>query len=97
MICCSVAGPSAQPPDPTRRFNRIKVVEDAASSLIAAAIIGTATGVGWLVLNLPNRLTQLENQITQILRNQDAFGNRFRDLENAVDDHDRRIIRLELR
>jgi exonuclease VII small subunit len=49
-----------------------------------------------MVVSLPNRLQQLETQITQILRNQDQFGLRFQELEKQVTDLDRRTIRLEL-
>ena len=52
--------------------------------------------MGWLVIQLPNRLQQLETQITQILANQNAFGLRFQQLEKQVTDLDRRTIRLEL-
>jgi exonuclease VII small subunit len=52
--------------------------------------------MGWLVVSLPNRLQQLETQITQILSNQNQFGLRFQELEKQVTDLDRRTIRLEL-
>jgi hypothetical protein len=71
-------------------------LEATAASLMAAAILATAGGMGWLVVSLPNRLQQLETQITQILRNQDQFGIRFEKLEKEVQDLDRRTIRLEL-
>jgi septal ring factor EnvC (AmiA/AmiB activator) len=74
----------------------VQVLEATAASLMAAAILATAGGMGWLVVSLPNRLQQLETQITQILRNQDQFGERFQELEKTVNDHDRRIIRMEL-
>lgn len=84
-------------PQPDRRkFSRIQVLEATAASLMAAAILATAGGMGWLVVSLPNRLQQLETQITQILRNQDQFGQRFQELEKEVQDLDRRTIRLEL-
>ena len=63
---------------------------------MAAAILATAGGMGWLVVSLPNRLQQMETQILQILRNQDQFGLRFQELEKQVTDLDRRTIRLEL-
>ena len=49
------------------------------------------------MISLPNRLQQLESQITQILSNQTQFGLRFQDLEKQVTDLDRRTIRLELK
>jgi hypothetical protein len=63
---------------------------------MAAAILATAGGMGWLVVSLPNRLQQLETQITQILSNQTQFGLRFEKLEQEVQELDRRTIRLEL-
>jgi phage shock protein A len=52
--------------------------------------------MGWLVIQLPNRLQQLETQMAQILTNQNAFSLRFEQLEKQVTDLDRRTIRLEL-
>jgi hypothetical protein len=72
------------------------VLEATAASLMAAAILATAGGMGWLVVSLPNRLQQLETQITQILSNQTQFGLRFEKLEQEVQELDRRTIRLEL-
>ena len=63
---------------------------------MAAAILATAGGMGWLVVSLPNRLQQMETQITQMLRNQDLFGAQFQELQKQVNDLDRRTIRLEL-
>ncbi len=84
-------------PTPERRkFSRVQVIEATAASLMAAAILSTAGGMGWLVVTLPTRLQQLESQITQILRNQDQFGVRVGELEKSVVDLDRRTIRLEL-
>lgn len=83
-------------PPERRRFSRIQVLEATAASLMAAAILATAGGMGWLVVSLPNRLQQLETQITQILANQNQFGLRFEKLEQEVQELDRRTIRLEL-
>ncbi len=83
-------------PPERRRFSRIQVLEATAASLMAAAILATAGGMGWLVVSLPNRLQQMETQILQVLRNQDQFGLRFQELEKQVTDLDRRTIRLEL-
>ena len=71
-------------------------MEATAAAVLAAAIIGTAGGVSWLVIQLPNRLQQLEGSVTRILQNQDAFSEKFGQLEKQVQEHDRRIIRLEL-
>ncbi len=84
------------PPPERRRFSRVQVLEATAASLMAAAILATAGGMGWLVVSLPNRLRQLETQITQILANQNQFGLRFEKLEQEVQELDKRTIRLEL-
>ncbi len=84
------------PPTERRRFSRIQVIEATAATVLSAAIIGTATGMGWLVISLPNRLQQLEGQISRILGNQERFDQRFNGLEQRVSDHDRRIIKLEV-
>jgi hypothetical protein len=80
-----------------RKFSRIQVMEATAASVLSAAVIGTAAGVGWLVIQLPTRLQQLEARIVQIVENQELFNSKFIDLEKQVQEHDRRIIRLELR
>ena len=72
-------------------------MEATAASVLTASVIGTAAGVGWLVVQLPNRLQQLENRINQIVENQELFNQKFIQLEKTVQEHDRRIIRLELR
>lgn len=84
-------------PEERRKFSRVQVMEATAAAVLTAAIIGTAGGVGWLVVQLPSRLQQLESSITRILQNQDAFSEKFGQLEKQVQDHDRRIIRLELK
>jgi hypothetical protein len=71
-------------------------MEATAAAVLAAAIIGTTGGVGWLVVQLPNRLQQLENRMNQIVENQEMFNHKFTNLEKTVSEHDRRIIRLEL-
>ena len=85
-----------EPSTERRRFSRVQVLEATAASLMAAAILATAGGMGWLVVSLPNRLQQMETQITQMLRNQDLFGAQFQELQKQVNDLDRRTIRLEL-
>lgn len=80
-----------------RKFSRIQVMEATAAATLSAAVIGTAGGVGWLIIQLPSRLGQLEQNITRILENQDMFNQKFLDLEKKVEEHDRRLIKLELR
>ena len=80
-----------------RRFSRIQVLEAVAATVLSAAVLGTAGGVGWLVISLPNKLQQLEKQIAQIVADQTIYSERFVQLEKQVTDHDRRIIRLEVR
>lgn len=86
--------PSAAPE--RSRFSRIQVFEATAASCLAAAILCTSAGMGWLVLSLPNRLQQLETQITLILKNQDIYREDFKQLKQQVDGIDRRVIRLEV-
>lgn len=93
-----VVDPLGRYPGPERRrFSRVQVLEATAAAVLAAAIIGTAGGVGWLIVQLPNRLRQLEDSITRILQNQSMFSEKFLNLEKQVQEHDRRIIKLELR
>lgn len=79
------------------RFSRVQVLEATAAAVLAAAILGTASGVGWLAVSLPSRLQNLETRINSVLSNQQRFEDRFQDLETEVKSQDRRIIRLELR
>jgi hypothetical protein len=79
-----------------RKFSRIQVMEATAASVLSAAVIGTAAGVGWLVIQLPTRLQQLEARIVQIVENQELFNSKFIDLEKQVQEHDRRLIKLEI-
>lgn len=72
-------------------------MEATAAAVLAAAIIGTAGGMSWLVVQLPNRLRQLESTMARILQNQDVFSEKFLDLEKQVQEHDRRLIKLELK
>jgi hypothetical protein len=77
------------------KFSPVRITEDVVAAVLSALILATSTGVGWLVINLPNRLQQLEQQMTQILKNQDAFSERFLDVEKNVNDLYRRVIQLE--
>lgn len=88
--------PQDQPPAQGGNFSFVHVAQTASAAVLASAIVGTAGGMGWLVINLPTRLQQLEIQMTQILKNQDAFGERFKKLEDTVEQHDRRLIKLEI-
>jgi hypothetical protein len=84
-----------QPSKP--RFSRIQVVEATAAAVLASAIASTTGGVAWLVVQLPNRLQQMESSIDRILNNQERFELKFSGVEEKLQDHDRRIIKLELR
>jgi predicted PurR-regulated permease PerM len=92
-----VTAPASDPPLDRRRFSRIQVLEGVAATVLSAAVLGTAGGVGWLVIALPSEIKQIKTQIQQIVSNQNTFSDRFMDLEKQVNDHDRRIIRLEVR
>lgn len=80
-----------------RRFSKVQVLEATAAAVLAAAILGTATGMTWLVISLPNKLQKMEEQISRIIQNQANFGEQFNDLREQVNEHDRRLIKLELR
>lgn len=80
-----------------RKFSRIQVLEGTAAAVLAAAIIGTAGGMGWLVIQLPSRLQQIEGQMNRLVQSQNIFSEKFIGLERQVQDHDRRLIRLEIR
>ena len=54
--------------------------------MLAAAVLGTASGMGGLVIALPSKLQQLQEQISQIAKNQESFGRRFDGLEERVMD-----------
>jgi hypothetical protein len=84
-----------QPSKP--RFSRVQVVEATAAAVLASAIASTTGGVAWLVVQLPNRLQQMESSIDRILNNQERFELKFSGVEEKLQDHDRRIIKLELR
>lgn len=90
------ARPEPEPKD-RRRFSRTQVFEATTATILAASVLGTAGGVMWLIAVLPNELHQLRSQIEHLVKNQAAFTERFNTLEKNVSDHDRRIIRLELR
>jgi hypothetical protein len=77
-------------------MSRVQVLEAAAAAVLASAIASTTGGVAWLVVQLPSKLQQMESSIERILNNQERFENKFSGLEEKVQDHDRRIIRLEL-
>ena len=79
------------------KFNRARVVESVTAALLVSLITGTSGGVLWLVVQLPNSLQQMELSIQRILDNQKQFEGKFSTLEGKVQDHDKRIIRLELR
>lgn len=80
-----------------RRFSKVQVLEATAAAVLAAAILGTATGMTWLVILLPNELQKMKEQINLIIQNQAAFGQQFNELREQVNEHDRRLIKLELR
>lgn len=80
-----------------RRFSKVQVLEATAAAVLAAAILGTATGMTWLVISLPGELQKMKEQINLIIQNQAAFGQQFNELREQVNEHDRRLIKLELR
>jgi hypothetical protein len=75
----------------------IQVLEASAGVVLASMIITTTGGVGWLVVQLPARLQQIEARIDQLVNSQTRVDQNLKILEDRVVDHDRRIIRLEVR
>lgn len=73
-----------------RKFNQAHVMESVTATILAAAVLGTASGVGWLVIALPDRLDELQDQITHLIKSQTGS-------ERKIDDHERRITILESR
>ena len=88
--------PPQQRPD-RRRPNLAHILEATAAAVLAAAVLGTASGMGWLVISLPSLLQSMREQIGQVVKNQETFGRRFDGLEDRVMDHDRRLIKLEVK
>jgi hypothetical protein len=80
-----------------RRLGKLQILEATAATVLSAAIVASAGGVTWLVVQLPTRLQQIETAIDRIIGSQSRFENRFEGLEKTVQDHDRRIIKLEVR
>jgi hypothetical protein len=83
-------------PKQMRSLSRVQITQDIVAAVMSAAIIGTATGVLWLVTSLPNRLQQIEQRMGQMLKSQELYGEKVTEIEKTVNEHDRRIIRLEL-
>lgn len=79
-----------------KRFSSVQVMEATAAAVLAAAVMGTFGGMAWLVIRLPSHLQQLERTVAQILDNQKGFELRFSKLEETVQQHDRRLIKLEV-
>jgi hypothetical protein len=88
--------PVADEPLKTPTFSRVRVTESIVAALLVTLISGTSGGVLWLVVQLPNRLEQMELSIQRILDNQKQFETRFGSLEDTVSGHEKRIIKLEL-
>jgi hypothetical protein len=86
----------ADDPLKTPTFSRVRVTESIVAALLVTLISGTSGGVLWLVVQLPNRLEQMEQSIQRILTNQDQFRAEFKGLENKVEVLDQRVIKLEL-
>jgi hypothetical protein len=60
--------------------------------VLAAAIVATAGGVGWLVTKLPARLDRIDLEIRQLQQ----VKQEVKDLQDKDAEQDRRIIRLEV-
>jgi H+/gluconate symporter-like permease len=79
------------PPRPPA-WDLIEVMQASLGTVLAAAIVATAGGVGWLVTKLPARLDRIDMEIRQLQQVKQAI----KDLEANDAEQDRRIIRLEV-
>lgn len=80
-----------------RHFSRVQIAEATAAAVLGSAIISTAGGMFWLVVTLPTRLQSLEVQVAQMIRSFGAIDSRFQRVETQLDDHDKRLVRIEVR
>lgn len=80
-----------------RQFSRVQIAEATAAAVLGSAIISTAGGMFWLVVTLPTRLQSLEVQVAQMIRSFGAIDSRFQRVETQLDDHDKRLVRIEVR
>lgn len=76
-------------------MSRLQVAEATAAAVLAAAIIGTATGVWWLVVALPARLANMESRMERIVQMVGSLEPRLDRLEVRVADHERRLQRMD--
>ena len=81
---------------PSKPRFHIEIMEQVTAAALVALLTSSTGGVLWLVVQLPNRLEQMEQSIGRILDNQKQFETKFGALEDTVHDHDKRIIKLEL-
>lgn len=80
-----------------RSFNRVQIAEATAAAVLGSAIISTAGGMFWLVVTLPARLQSMEGQVQQLIRAAGQVDTRFQRVEQTLGEHDRRIVRLEVK
>lgn len=80
-----------------RKLSDVHVLSSTAATVLAAAVIGSFSGILWLIIQLPSRLQQLENGIERIATNQERLESRLEWIEGQVRQHETRIIRLEPR
>jgi len=64
-------------------------------TVLAAAIVATAGGVGWLIVKLPARLDRMESRIDVEIQYRQQINQAVQGLEEKDRQQDRQIIRLE--
>lgn len=77
------------------RLDRVQIIEATAGAILAAAIVSTFGGVTWLVFKLPVQLTSLQDRLEQLIENVTELDDDLGKLKTRVDDHERRIYKLE--
>ena len=76
-------------------IQKAQIAEATAAAVLASAIVSSAGGVFWLIVALPTRLTSLEANVQQLVRLVGSLEPRLDRIELKVNEHDRRLERLE--
>lgn len=73
----------------------MNVIEGTAATLLASAILATAGGMLWICFRLPDQLDKLEKSVNENGEALRSVKTDFADLRSQVQDHERRIYRME--
>lgn len=77
------------------RLRTVNVIEGTAATLLASAILATAGGVLWICFRLPDQLEKLERGVSENGVALQSVKTDFAELRSQVQDHERRIYRME--